>query len=50
MNIAPTPNPCPPAAQPAAPNCPSHPGNGQTVAHRTSAEPELAVVAVLGYN
>lgn len=56
MNIAPAPTPRPPAAHPGnhvAANYPPSVGNGQLAAAnppRASAEPELAVVAVLGYN
>lgn len=49
MNIAPAPTPRPPAA----PNQPPSAASGQAAAAippRPCAEPELAVVAVLGYN
>jgi hypothetical protein len=49
MTPSSAPSPRPPAAQPGPANRPS--GSGQpTAAQRPGAEPELAVVAVLGYN
>ncbi|UCV23464.1 hypothetical protein [Ferribacterium limneticum] len=56
MNIAPLPSSRPPAANPgqqAAANSPPGVDSGQPAAAnppRANAEPELAVVAVLGYN
>lgn len=52
MNIAPSPAVRPTAvAQPGAANSPPSLGNGQAAAApRPGTKPELAVVAVLGYN
>ena len=55
MNIAPAPTPRTPASHPGNPtsaNYPPRDGNGLAAATpvHPGAEPELAVVAVLGYN
>lgn len=48
MNIPPTPAACPPAAQPGQQDAAKH--TPAITPPRPGAEPELAVVAVLGYN